>query len=379
LQVTTRYPPHLGGIENSVFNLVRRLEARGHEVQVITSDDPHIPKAESNVLRVPVRLKIVASWGEMPICPSVFGAVREAQADVIHAHLPPRQFADMCTLSELTRTNKRPVIVHFRLYQEFSSPFFEAVSAFHYGTLGYLTLHRASRILVGSLQYKGLLVDRFRLRPSKICLMPNPVDDEVYDPKRVEVQHARKKFGAEGTVILFTGRLVDHKGLGYLLRAYANVAANYSDTHLFLAGVGPLQESLSKQVDSLGLKAYVRFLGGISPSDMPTLLAASDIFVLPSLFEHSSNSMREAMAMEKPVIVSRVGDAPEVITNRKNGLLVAPRDVEGLSDALNSLLTNRRLARRMGAEARRTVRRRYSWDAFVGNLLDVYNEVIAEK
>lgn len=378
LQVTTRYPPHIGGIENSVFNLVKRLQALGHDVQVVTSNDPPMPKADRNVLRLPVLLRIVGSWGEMPICPSVFGAVRAAETDIIHAHVPPRQFADMSTLAELTRMKKRPIILHFRLYQEFFSFFLRAASNFHYQTLGYLTFQHASRILVGNLQYRKLLIERFQIPAERISFMPNPVDDEIYDPRRFRSMPQGGKSLSNGRTVLFTGRLVDHKGLGYLIRAFRDVALDHPDTVLSLAGAGPLETRLKQLAKSLGLDGRIRFLGHVSPVQMPAVLASADIFVLPSLFEHSSNSLREALAMEKPVVVTRVGDAEEVIADRRNGLLVPPKNIDSLSDAISLLLDDQRLARRLGREGRKTVKERYSWEGFVQKLLNIYTEVLSE-
>jgi glycosyltransferase involved in cell wall biosynthesis len=112
---------------------------------------------------------------------------------------------------------------------------------------------------------------------------------------------------------------------------------------------------------------------------MPQVIAAADVFVVPSLSEASSNSMREALAMEKPVIATRVGDASEVIKHGRNGLIVEPAGVKHLAEALRYLLINKKISAQLGVEARKTIEERYSWNTTVSRILEIYSQVIEEN
>jgi glycosyltransferase involved in cell wall biosynthesis len=380
LQVVTYYPPYLGGIENSVYNLVKRLKTNGHDVYVITAADPPSLKTENGVFRLPILFKLRGRWGEVPFCPSFLRAVRTFATDVIHVHMPTRLFPDLVTLSELTKARKTPVILHYRLYQDFSSLLLKAFSRLHYSTLGYITFKHASRIIVPNFFYKELLVTVFRIPAGKTCVVPNAVDDEVYDPSRMTASETRKKYNVnEKLVVLFAGRLVTHKGVEHLIRAFRQVISELHDTLLLVAGDGPLEASLRDLVNKFGIRSKVRFLGGVPQASMPELYSAANVFVLPSLFECSSNVLREALAMEKPVIATKVGDAAEVITHQKNGILVEPGKVEELVDAMLYLLTNEKTALQMGRLARKTIQERYSWNVTMKEILDIYSQATLGK
>jgi glycosyltransferase involved in cell wall biosynthesis len=295
--------------------------------------------------------------------------------------MPTRLVADLVTISQLTKTKKTPVILHYRLYQEFNSIFTRIISKLHYSTLGHVTFHHAKKIVVPNVFYKELLQELFGISIDKICVVPNAVDTEVYDPAKIDMKRAREKYDADGKrVILFAGRLIDHKGIEYLIRAFQRVTLErIHDCNLLIAGNGPLEASLRSLVNKLELKKFVRFLGAVPQVLMPELLSAADIFVLPSLFECSSNVLREALAMEKPVISTIAGDASIVITHEKNGILVPPRRIEELADAMLYLLGNQKTAAQLGYAGRKAILERYSWNTAVQKILRIYSEVLPDK
>ena len=117
----------------------------------------------------------------------------------------------------------------------------------------------------------------------------------------------------------------------------------------------------------LGLAGRVHFLG--QRRDIPDLLSALDIFVLPSHSEGVSLALLEAMAAGLPVIATAVGGLPEVVTDGENGLLIPPKDPEALAQALARLLADPALAKKLGENARRTWKRITPWTAWAGRLM----------
>jgi len=161
------------------------------------------------------------------------------------------------------------------------------------------------------------------------------------------------------------------KGHRVLLEACARLAAREVRFRLQLAGDGPEREYLERITAALGLSADVRFLG--ERDDVPELLARTDVFVLPTTGREGLGiSALEAMAAGLPVVASRIGGLPEVVSNGRTGYLVPPGDAAALERAIFDLLSNPDHARSMGREGRRRVERDFSAHAMVRNIESVY-------
>src|SRR4029453_11595231 len=137
--------------------------------------------------------------------------------------------------------------------------------------------------------------------------------------------------GRPDYVILTPARLHPQKGHEYLLAA----AAQIPDATFVLAGDGPLRSELEVRARELGIAGRCLFLG--ERADVPDLLAAADLFVLPSLFEGLPVSILEAMAAGRPVVATAIGGTDEVVTTEQTGLLVPPRDPVAIAAAIRGL------------------------------------------
>ena len=154
-----------------------------------------------------------------------------------------------------------------------------------------------------------------------------------------------------------------------VLRALAILNRSGRPAHLILAGEGELEGALRAQASELELQSFVHFLG--RRSDIPAILAATDIFVLASRTEGMSNALLEAMAAGRPAVVTRVGGNPEVVAENATGLLVPPADAPGLAEALGRLYSDGALRERMGLAARARAAQAFSLDKTVGDYAEV--------
>ena len=154
----------------------------------------------------------------------------------------------------------------------------------------------------------------------------------------------------ERRVLLTTARLTPQKGLATLLDAMPAVLDRHPEAVLLLAGDGPLETALRTQIDRLGLAGAVRLLG--RRSDVPDLMAASDLFVLPSLFEGLPLAVLEAMAAGLPVVATAVGGTDEAVVDEVTGRLVRPGDAAALATAITACLSDPAMASAFGAAAR---------------------------
>jgi len=161
------------------------------------------------------------------------------------------------------------------------------------------------------------------------------------------------------------------KGHRVLLEACARLAAREVRFRVQLAGDGPEREYLERITAALGLSGTVRFLG--ERDDVPALMARADVFVLPTTGREGLGiSALEAMAAGLPVVASRVGGLPEIVSNGRTGCLVPPGDAAALEGAIHDLLSNPDRARSLGQEGRRRVERDFSARAMVRNVETVY-------
>lgn len=182
-----------------------------------------------------------------------------------------------------------------------------------------------------------------------------------------------------GPVIGTVARLHPVKGLGYLILAFAEVLRAFPQAHLIIiggggSGVEALEEArLRRQVEELGLGGAVTFAG--YRNDVPRWLAGMDVFVLPSLMEGLGLVLLEAMALEKPVVATRVGGIPEIVEDEKSGLLVPPADAGALATAIRRVLADPRLARRLGQAGYRRVVAQFSAQRMLAETQALFSEV----
>lgn len=225
---------------------------------------------------------------------------------------------------------------------------------------------------------RDYLVTQGGLNPAKVRVVANGVDIAAIDAARPG-DEVRLELGLpEGApVIGLVGRL-DHWGKGHkeLFEAMAGLRERHP-AHALIVGGGRRMDEVRQSAESLGLAGAVHFLG--PRQDVPDLLNAMDIFVLPSHSEGVSLALLEAMAAGLPVVASAVGGLPEVVQDGDNGLLIPPRDAGALAGALERLLTDPALARRLGANARAHVREHYSLNRLGREINEIYGELVEKK
>ena len=173
--------------------------------------------------------------------------------------------------------------------------------------------------------------------------------------------------------VVFLGRLVPHKGLGWLLKALAQVK---SDVRFDVAGEGYAREEMQRLAERLGLGDRVMFHGWVPPETAKKLVESARAVVFPSLWHEPAGLVTlEAAAYGRPVIASRVGGIPEY-AHEDYSLLVDPNDVSGLASAIEQLATDRTLAETMGRRGRTAVEQDFSMASFLDDLDAFYQRAL---
>lgn len=181
--------------------------------------------------------------------------------------------------------------------------------------------------------------------------------------------------------ILFTGRLIQRKGVEYLIRAMPRILADRPAV-LEITGDGDQRASLERLVDSLGVAASVRFYGFVDNQSLDELYAACDVYVNPSIVDDKGDTEGlgvgpiEAFCHGRPVVASAVGGIPDVVKHESTGLLVPQKDPEALALAVMSVLHEPARAEALAAAGLEFARRHFAWDVIIDALEATYRDAL---
>lgn len=234
---------------------------------------------------------------------------------------------------------------------------------------------RADRVRCVSRALRDACV-RAGVARERVVLLPVRCDFERFDPRRWRAQReaARRSLGLapDDVAILSVGSLTVHKGYEILIDALARLRSSYPVARVVIVGGGPLRESLEARARHAGVADAVRLTGPVPYERVPEMLVAADIYVQPSHDEGIPRAALEAMALELPVVASRVGSIPELVEDGVTGVLVPAGDAEALAAALEPFVADPDKGRDLGARARVAARAEFGIDTGIeryGSLL----------
>lgn len=213
---------------------------------------------------------------------------------------------------------------------------------------------------------------------NRLVLIENGIDTEQFQ-RRLTVAEAKAQQGvpAERSVIGAVGRLSAEKAFDQLIRAVHRLLQAGRDVELWIAGEGEERGNLEALIKELGVTERVRLLGYCN--DTRDTYQAMDVFALSSLREGLPNVLLEAMALEVPVIATRIAGIPRLIQDGDNGRLIEPNDEEGLTRALAEVLDNAELRARFQQAGRATILHRYSFAARMEKIRLLYDEILRKR
>lgn len=238
-----------------------------------------------------------------------------------------------------------------------------------YQSIESLTTPRTDRFIAVSkdidreLQQAGVSAERIALIPNAVTL--DPADYPAL-PARIA---ALPGITPRTRLIVAVGRLVEAKGYPHLIDAAAALPA---DSAVIIIGEGHLRPDLEARITQCGISDRVHLVGFMSREDLLGVVRAAAVFAMPSRTEGTPVALLEAAALGVPVVASRVGGIPELISNGVHGLLVPPADDAELAAALNRLLDNPREARQLATEAQARVQAEFSLEAQLSATLEAY-------
>ncbi|MBS7650616.1 MAG: glycosyltransferase family 4 protein [Candidatus Bathyarchaeia archaeon] len=249
-------------------------------------------------------------------------------------------------------------------------------------TLGTLIALRlgVTRVIAVSHYLKRILMKRYRLDESRISVIHNGVDLEMFKP-RMDVEDLKKRYGiSDSPSVLYLGRMDPYKGVDYFLRAAHIVIEQIPKAKFIIAG-GSRFDRLKVQdyLTSSKIRRSIIVTGYLPESEIPLLYSACEVFCYPSMWEGFGLTPAEAQATAKPVVAFNHCAIPEVVKHGETGILVDPGDYNGLAEAIVRLLRDHDLRRRMGEEGRRRVERLFNWDEAADKTVEVYRHVAESR
>lgn len=229
-----------------------------------------------------------------------------------------------------------------------------------------------SQAVIDHLKEAGFPAKKLRLMPTGLSSAPF---DEA--PSREEALQLMKLNGITRPVITCLGNLRPVKNHTLLLDACRILKEQGTSFLLLLVGTGPDEEILRRQVDAFSLGEQVRFLG--ERRDVPAVLAASDLFVLSSLWEGLPRSIMEAMASRLAVVATDAGGVRELVVDGETGYVVPVTDAGALAGKITELLNNEGLRHKMGEAGYLRVTRYFTEERMVKSMEEIYLEVLNDR
>jgi glycosyltransferase involved in cell wall biosynthesis len=360
----------VGGSERHLLSLLPGLAARGVQPRLCVLGAGDVGRLRGPLQERGIDAAEVAAGSRVnPLL--VRRLVREIRAfdpDLVHTHLIHGQFYGQLA----ARVAGIPAVHSMHGTQAF----------FHrepYRSLVRGTGRWARRTIAIS-EYVRTFLLRHRLAPAdRIRVVPYGIDATGWLVGDAERNQFRQELGLHDGDVAVTAasRLIPGKGHDLLIDAFGLGVQQFPSLRLLVAGDGPLRGSLEARAGARAPEGSVWFLG--YRSDMRSLMGASDILAFPTsgdLGEGFGLAALEAMAAGRPVVATRVGSLPEIVSHEETGLLVEPGDPERLSEALVTLAVDPGLRRRLGDKGRERASTSFALDSMVDRTLSVYREVL---
>lgn len=365
----------IGGAERHLLMLLPALIERGVDVHLLVITEPDTPMddlfAGAEERKIPAESIVVKSNIDALIIKRIRDRLLDLKPDILHTHLI---HADTYGLAAGKLAGVPNIITSRHNDDDFRS---KRVVKWASGVMwsGFKACIAISDAI------KKFAIEVENCPAEKVYTVKYGIEHEALSQAKFDA--ARAKILAEfalpdnAHLLGMACRLVEQKGLPYALQALAKIHAEYPDAHLLIAGDGDLMHELIHLAAQLEITDNVHFPGW--RSDVPDLMAAFDIFLMPSLWEGFGLVVLEAMSKRRPVIASAVTALPEVVEHGQTGLLIPPEDSDALADAIKTLLSDRSLRVHMGMVGEDRVEQHFTVARMADETLAVYRVFVPEK
>lgn len=372
--LTTSYAESLASNTQFVHVLNKELVNQGLKIKTITPHSKNLPTTETIDNVTVRRFRYLPERYE--IGSSAISEVSKSRAGVFKISLIASIFY-IFTFFECLK--EKPDIFHghwafpggyiaYLMSKIFRKPFIVTI---HGGEINMLKKFKfLQKIIINSLNQSYVIIANSNFTKNemiklgaieeKIIIIKVPPNFVKVETNDESIATFRKKFTKpQSKIILFVGRLVELKGVEYLIRSFAEIKK--MDIHLIIAGTGPLKNNLEKLTSSLNLENKVTFFGRADKEELGLLHSISDMLVCPSIIDSEGATeglglvIPEAMKSGLPVIASSVGGITDTIKNEVNGLLVEQKNPKAIANAIERIISDEELRKKIIENSKKTV------------------------
>jgi glycogen synthase len=374
LMLSWEYPPVLvGGLGRHVHALAEAMARAGHEVTVLSRHpgDPDVPYDEVSggvrIVRVPEDPSLLSFADDLlawtmalnhALTRAGLAVCAQAPPDVVHAH-------DWLVAHAATTLKHHlgvPLVATLHATEAgrhqgwLPGPLNRGIHSIEW----WLT-YEARRVIACSAYMRWEVTRLFELPPEKVDVLPNGVDAARWQVPPDQAAAARRRWAGDGPLLAYGGRLVHEKGVQDLLAAVPRLVRRHPGLRLVVAGTGPAAAALKERARALRLGRSVAFAGFIPDADLAALVAAADCAVVPSRYEPFGLVALEAAAAGTPVAAADVGGLAEIVADGRTGVRFAAGDPAALAAAVDRVLADQVLARRLVRNARAVLAAEHTW------------------
>ena len=371
--ISDEYYPDIGGAPQYAFELSLQLVKLGIEAVVITHAHPGQPEEEEIAgVRIKRVKGLVLNNPHRAVSPLLFCRcykyILDGKFDVVHGLDVYSTMALM--VIPFARIYRIPCVLTCHTVMDSAFLIFlQRLMSF-----AFRSGDRLIAVSRASARFSHLL----GFSEKRITVVPNGVDLSCFNSK-IDAFLMREELGiGDEPLVVTVSRLIKRKNPGLLISAFAKVLKVVPGAKLVIAGSGREKDNLSRQIQSLNITNSVFMVGRLTKEKVAQLMAAANVFVLPSKMESFGLSLLEASAAGVPVVCSNAGGIPEVFQDGFNALLYPPGDDNAMAKAIIRLLQDRELAKTISANAVETASK-FTWEMTAEQTLQVYKEVLQEN
>ncbi len=361
-----------GGGVYYVLSIARQLSKEGQEIFILVENPvcaQYFREAGFKVLSTNAFRREISPYYDLKALGRLIYLINRLRPDLIHTHTSKGGFIGRLA-ARIAKAKKVIHTVHGFAFHEFSSPFAQAF----YSWLERYASRFCQRLIFVNKKDCDCAREKKIGDERKRRIVYNGINYRAIEKISPNYQLKNElRLPDDAFLLTFTGRLSAQKNPKVLIEGLPNILKDYPNTYLLLIGddLG-LEKELRVKAKRLKVYDNVRFLG--FRKDCVACLKSSDCFVLPSLWEGLSISLLEAMACGLPCLVSDIKGNNEVIVDGKNGFLFPPKAPDCFAEKVKQLIASKELRRRLGEEAKRTVRELFSEEIFLRETMKIYQE-----
>lgn len=360
-------PPGIGGMRTYFQGLLNSRLSEMFELHVVASD------LIGKVLMRGFRRKVMNVLNATALMAAFLVAIARYRPRIVHLQTSSYTgFFEKSFLALLARLLLRKTVMHVHgggfcdFYQQ---------SGRLGGWLIRVCIRLNDRIITATPRMQETLT-MIGTNPEKIRVVRNATEipeKSIWDEEQPEQMDRNE------VTVLFLNRIERAKGVLEFIRAAAAVSKEFESARFRIVGAGAAAgfiEELERRIAESEARGRIEFVGEVSEEVKAAELRQADIYVLPSHIEDLPYGLLEAMALGVPCIASQVGGVPSLIEDGGHGLLVQPKDVDALADAMRRLLSDGRLRQELGTKARQRIEQDFSWSRRAEQIAEIYNELL---